>query len=545
MKGNLVRLFKIQSPFNLNLRKESMKIARVSFLFSIIFLLITINGFPQEPSHFSRMDLSVKGRILRIVPSDLNGDSLKDLIVAYRTGYSFDTERWLAVFFQTKAEVFNFSPDVVWRVPEEGSIIDVANIDEQEGEEIILFTTEGVSCYKEMSAKEPPLLEDLIDVDSVTKVAPKEDLSYADYCKDWMGRGKSELLIPGFLTSAFIDSHLLNKILSEKKLPKNSDRPINLERGPHNRLFQKLEIPSFSHYVPGMQEALFSSFAFPSVSSLDENGDQLKDIIALRENRLFVFHQGKDHKLPTSPSKVIELDVLNPREKESGRTRYAVLLDDINEDGVADAYSWKMRAEGFANFVGDSKVFFGKRRTGIGEKPDHILTIPHGYYISTNARDYDGDGKKEISIFSIKFGLWGYVKMFLTHKLKVYINIFKLDQEGRYSTAPTLTDSYSIKIDLSRGFDIPAYQISDFNGDQIQDLIFGTEKDEVSIFLGTGMKNNKLFFKDPSDSIVVDPYAVIIADSLKGDEYNDLIFFYTAGVKSRGKIILMKNNRIW
>jgi hypothetical protein len=524
---------------------EITRMARVGILILIGFFFLNAHGQTQDSSHFSRMGLAVKGQILRIIPSDLNGDSLKDLMVVYRTGFSFNTERWLAVFIQTKGEAFHPSPDIIWEAPEECSIIDVANIDGSAGEEIILLTTNGVSCYREISVKEPPLLEKLIDVDSVTKVPAKKDLFYFDICKDWLGRGKSELLIPGFLTSTFIDSHFLEKILSGKKLPKKLDSPSSLQKGSDDELFHKLEIPSFSHYVPGTQEALFSSFAFPSVSSLDENGDHFKDIIALRENRLFIFHQGQDHKLPASPSKIVELDILTPEEKESNMTHYSVALDDINGDGIADAYAWKMRAEGFANFVGDSRIFFGKKGTGLGEKPDHVLTIPHGYYVSTNSRDYDGDGKKEISLFSIKFGLWGYIKMFLTHKLKVYINIFKLDQDLRYSDIPVLTDSYSIKIDLSREFDIPAYQIADFNGDRNQDLVLGTKMNEFSLFLGTGMKNDMLFFKDPSDSITVDAYPVIAANSLKGDEYNDLIFFYTSGSKSKGKIIVMKNNRIW
>lgn len=524
---------------------QIMKNAKMSFfLFACLFLL-NVDSLPQESTHFSRIELSVKGQVLLIIPSDLNGDSLKDLIVTYRTGFSFEVERWLSIFFQRKGGAFNSSPDIILKVPEESSIIDVANIDDTLGEEIIFFTTKGISVYRELSPKKPPQLESILDVESITKVAAKKDLSYLDYCRDWLGLGKSELMIPGFLFSAFVDSHFLNEIISGRKLKAKADPDSNYDQDRKHDWLPQLEIGSFSEYSVGRQDALLSCFAFPSIFSLDENGDQLKDIIALKENRLFVFHQDRDHKLPASPSKIINLEVLTPEEKGLDLVRFSVILDDLNGDGIADAFARKMRVEGFANFVGDARIFFGKKEKGISEKPDQILTIPYGYYALAHALDYDGNGSKEISIFSVKLGLWGYVKMFLTHRLKVHVNIFMLDENERYPYAPALTDSYSVKIDLSREFDIPVYRIADFNGDQIQDLLFGTEKDELSVFMGTGMKKNKLFSKEASDFFTVDPYPRIAMTSLKDDEYQDLIFFYPVGKKSKGKIILMKNNRIW
>ena len=59
------------------------------------------------------------------------------------------------------------------------------------------------------------------------------------------------------------------------------------------------------------------------------------------------------------------------------------------------------------------------------------------------------------------------------------------------------------------------------------------------------LKKNKLFSKVPSDAMAVDPYPRIAITSLKDDEYQDLIFFYPMGTESKGKIILMENNRIW
>ena len=104
--------------------------------------------------------------------------------------------------------------------------------------------------------------------------------------------------------------------------------------------------------------------------------------------------------------------------------------------------------------------------TGITALPCvHTMAIDFGPIV---ALDYDGNGKKEISIFSVKLGLWGYVKMFLAHRLKVHVHIFMLDENQRYPLAPTLTDSYSVKIDLSREFDIPIYRVADFNGDGIK-----------------------------------------------------------------------------
>lgn len=507
------------------------------------FLLIRADNLSKE-SHFSRFDLSMEGKILQIIPSDLNGDSLKDLIVIYRTGYSFNIERWLAVFFQTSHGRFNSSPDRVWKIPENSSIIDVCNIDEAADEEIIFLTTNGVSYYKGISVKVPPQLKRLLDVSSIAKVAAKKEISQLDFCKDWLGKEKSEFLIPGFTFTTFVDSRLLDEITSGEPSVRKSGFSKDIEHWP-DELHQKLDIPSFASYSPGSHGSLFSSFAFPDIFSLDENGDQLKDIIALREDRLFIFHQTQDHKLPTSPSKVIDLNILTPEEKASDQTYFSVTLDDLNGDNIADAYVWKMRTEGFANFVGDVRIFFGKKETGLSKNPDLILTIPDGYYVLTGARDHDGDGKKEISIFSIKLGLWGYVKMFVTHKIKVYINIFIPDKNGNYPSVPSLSESYSIRIDLSRGFDIPAYRVADLNGDRILDLIFGTEKDEISIFIGTGMKDNKIYSKEASDIFSVDPHPRVVVDSLENDEFNDIAFYYPLGEQSKGKIILMKNNRIW
>ena len=107
-------------------------------------LLLLAGAARAEPQRFEEKKLQVLGDVVAVTAADLDGDGKLDILVGYTSGVGPGTKRSLAIFWN-RGGVFGTSPDLALSL-DEGQVFgfDLADIDGQPGDELLLVTPEGV-----------------------------------------------------------------------------------------------------------------------------------------------------------------------------------------------------------------------------------------------------------------------------------------------------------------------------------------------------------------------------------------------------------------
>ncbi|HXX31119.1 MAG TPA: VCBS repeat-containing protein [Myxococcaceae bacterium] len=499
-------------------------------------LLLLLAGWPAgaaDPQRFEPKKLMVLGDVVVVTAADLDGDGKLDIVAGYTTGVMPNLKRSLAVFWNRDG-VFGTAPDLALGLDDvEAFGFDLADIDGQPGDELLLFTPKGVLARSFRGRAAGPPVTLLEQTTAFPRPAPGA-MPRLRLVQDVSGPGSHELLVPGPRNLT---------VYRKQGAPgyvRASDLALDVQAG-WSSLDQLRRLDRVrSRSVPNFR----ISAAYPSIYIADVDGDGLNDLVATLEDRIAIYRQSPGLSFPTAPSMTRDFAVRTPEELKEAGTQASVTVADVDGDGVADLVVRKLVARGLASVTTTTYVFFGRKGGSYPEVPDQILKGEGATGTDVELFDVTGDGRPDLVVPSVNIGIFAIVKILLNRTLSINFQVFPfLPEKRRFADRPAAERELSFKLNLSGAADIQAIDMfGDYNGDRRVDLAFGTGDDELSIFLGG---RGTLFADSASAQIPVRAVGRVESVDLDGKGRSDMLLYYPATQGHRGEVMLLKNVGPW
>ncbi len=489
-------------------------------------ILLTLNVSGDEDRPFSISTLSVADKLLHIRTQDLDGDGLKDILAVHRKGLEPDETRWISIFWQKENGGFSTAADQSWEIDTLAVIVDTGELTGDSKKEIC-FLTPGAVMYYGLSGEDFDIEpKKLFDAKGLTVFPSKRSIPIVDFVKDWDDDGKDEIAIFGFEGLSIFARDSIGDFSRETRLA------VELSTG----MYGSREAAE-GEEITGLR----ASFRFPATRLLDFDGDGFRDLIAVRGDRVIVYTRNPDNCFVEEPSVDVRFDVRTQQEKIEGTAHANTVVNDLNNDGYADAIVTKQSSKGLSNFRCAINIYYGGEN-GYSKKPEQVIISEGSASETTILRDVNGDGRLDMILPSIKISITSIIRFLLTRSIPINFNIFLLNENDRYSDRPDFSKEVKFKIDFSGETDVQAISLNgDFNGDKRKDFVFGTGEDELSIYLGVSGDKDRLFSKKPAVKIDIPAFGELNSRDLNSDGFSDMIIYYPQSKKRKGTIQVLMN----
>jgi hypothetical protein len=482
----------------------------------------------DEQQDFSLSKLGVAGEILGLIPADLDGDSLLDIVIVHKKGLPPNESRWVSIFWQSANGTYGTAPDQSWELDTLATIVDVGNVVPDPSREICYLTAAGVWYYKLTDHRYSESGTELFGCSAMTVFPSKSQVPTVDFVRDWDGRPGDEVAVFGF------DGLDIYKPDSTGKFGNRSVMHMDLETHLRTSTFG-----TDRERVSGVH----AGFQFPDLTVADYNGDGRADITATLEDRLQVFLQASDGSFSRQPAASVNFDVRTPEEKQEGNAELRTMVADLNNDGFADAVVTKMTAKGLSSFRSVISLFWG-RALGYPTVPDQVIVSEGSASAEVTIRDVNGDGNLDLIMPSMHISIAAIIRILITRNVPITYNIFLCHDGPRYPDRPDFEKEVNYKIDLSGESDTQAMTLDgDFNGDKIRDFVLATGDDELSVYLGSKGNSRDLFAKKPVSKVTADAFGDLIAEDLNHDGASDMLLRYPNTKDKKGFVEVLMNRR--
>lgn len=487
-----------------------------------VTLIPALSPDASAADRFNVYNIRVLDRITEIAAADLNGDGLHDLVVLHTKGYSPDTERWLSLFWQKPDGGFSSAADRTWKLSERVAAIDVGDVLEEPGDELIALTASGASIVRYSDSPDSSSLLPVITGVTGMILPSREQVPLLDFCQDWDGDGLDDILIPG------LDGLSLFIARSETSFadPQMMDMEVRLDLSVgDNDSGSDLDAVSVTRRLPGLIPI-----------DLDRDGD--RDIVAHWDDQVS-FHLQNDGEFSRSPDASCRLDLLTDEEKADGDFEVGVSVIDVDGDGLADLFGGKSASRGVADYSSSVVLHYGDGGLGFAGEPDWSISVQgmsRGRWL-----DIDGDGRKELMLPVIDLGLTDIVRILITKKVKVEFYFYFLSEDRSIPQEPNFTQEVTLKVGFEEEGSAQIVNLrGDYNGDGRKDMVVATGDTELSVFLGKEPSKGELFNRKPAEKIQVGTFGDFKPLDLNGDGRDDMILYYSGHpqMSSRARILV-------
>jgi hypothetical protein len=470
-------------------------------------------------SHFQLQSLAVEGDVASIVASDLDGDRRKDLVAVYKTGVPPYQKRSFAIFWN-RSGVFAPRPDLVLSVDEaETCAFDVGAVGPGPGAELLLVTPRGVSAKafpNRVGAQPRKLVEQVTFFHQpINGELPRVRLIY-----DLAAANSRDLLVPSLGSLAIF------------------------RRG--NGSYEKaaeLEVDMEVSGGPKRNEGIEVRYGFPALHVVDADGDGLRDVIAIQDDRVAIYRQAPGFSFRPQPDFSRDFSVRTAADLRERGTSATTLVADLDGDGFVDLIVRKQVFEGVTSARNTSYVFFG-RKDGFSRQPAEVLESEGVTLFQTQLVDLTGDGRPDLVVPHTSFGVFALIRMLTAKTAKVDFQIFPFDSRLRKFTLEPISDrDLKFRIPLAGDSDLQAVNLTaDVTGDGKPDLIFGSTDEQLDIHPALGGGE---FAATPAETVEVRAAGVLDAVDLNGKGRSDLILHYPKTRGHRGEIMVLTNRGGW
>jgi VCBS repeat protein len=484
---------------------------------AILALLLAAAAAAGAP-RFRVQTLRVDGDVASVVPADLDGDGRKDVLAVYKTGQPPYQRRFFAVFWN-RAGVFAPRPDLTLSVDEaETCAFDVGRTFGA-GEDLLVITPRGVSA-KSFPNRVPAPARKLVEQTTMFHQPILGELPRIRVLADVAGPESHDLLVPALGSLAIFRR-------GAERYEKAAEVMIDMEVTGGPRRNQGIEV----------------RYGFPALHVADSDGDGLRDLFAVQEDRVAIYRQGPGFTFHPQPDFSRDFAVRTPADHLERGTSATTLVADLDGDGIADLIVRKQVFEGVTSARSTSYVFLG-RKDGFGKQPVQELESEGVTLLQPQLLDMDGDGHPDLVVPYTSFGVFALIRMLTAKTAKVTFQIFPFDpRTRRFAPEPASERSLSFRIPLSGDTDLQAVSLAaDVTGDHKPDLIFGAAEEELEIYPALGGGE---FASSPVEVVEVRAAGVLDAVDLDGKGRSDLLLHYPQTGGHRGEIVVLTNLGGW
>jgi hypothetical protein len=440
---------------------------------------------------------------------------LKDILVIHRKGLPPNETRWVSIFWQGSDGSFSTAADQSWELDHEAVIMDIGDVAGDPQTESCYVTPKDVRYHALNGGTFSVEPERLFEAEGLAVFPSKRRVPLINFVRDWNDSGRNDVGVFAF----------------EGLVIHSADQPgqYNSQHLVHIDLDTGMSLP-YRHNHDDKTLGLYASYSFPNLTLLDFDGDGRNDLIANTDERVTVYLRGDDGVYSPEADFDFEFDVLTQEEKIEG---FAEVDTDVEE-------ITKQTFKGLTNFRGVVNVYWGKP-DGYADTPDHVIISEGTASAGAMFWDVNGDGRKDLVMPSVKFSIAAIIRILITRSIRVYFNVYVLDENGSFSDRPDFTKEIKFKIDFSGESDEQATDLEgDYNGDKRTDFVFATNEQELSIFLGVDEKD-RLFSKKAKVKVKADAYGELTSYDLNDDGFSDMVIYYPQSKDRKGTLEVLVN----
>lgn len=496
--------------------KRSVLRTSLSFvLFGFVIGTSTDQLFSGPISLSERQEMKVSGKLKEARSFDFTGDGLRD-IVAISEIQVGGISRWTAsLFIQGAPGLFGSDPDRVVDIDTLATMIAPTILPGQSHGILTYVSPGGIfkQSFDESGKDRGP--ERLIALPTPAMTKAFEGPLFFDYIQDWDGNGRGEVIVydfSGFSLLRFDEGDTLIRV-------------AHISTHPRLKVYHVGGTSDLRRDVP-----LSFRYDFPVVTTGEYNGDGKVDLFIRGREYLAVAVQREmgDYAIP-----VVIRDLSTAlRESEENDVTVAITLADFNGDGLTDISEAWGKGTGLTGTEAEIQLFLGGGVDGFGSRPDQIIEITDALPSLVIFEDLDGDGKDELIVPTIKLGLMSFVRILTSGVVQVKALIFDDDPKRVYEDEPRFVHQLSAQIEFSGQSNVVAGH-GDFNDDRNIDFLFGTRKNEISIYEGMGGRGNRIYSRDPVLILNEESDGFVRTDDLDGNGKADILLYYP----SKGRIL--------
>lgn len=501
-------------------------------LLCFCFVLISFfpfEGYGEGTDLFSAQSLRVEGKMLSVIPANLDGRESVEIIVLHKTGVYPKEKRWISIFSADTLAKYLTTARQQWQVDPAATMFDVGDVSPSPGKEIFYLTGQGIRYYsQDENGNFSTTPHHLLSFPTITVFPAVGSLPRMRLFADWKRNGRKMLLLPQFDSLMFFER-------SRSDEWRKTER-VNIQ--PRTFLYSdQADDGAFRDF------SLHAEFRLPRIFVEDFNGDSHPDLLLTEQESVTVYLRQSDGHFSPKPSVTVVFPV-RPSGKDSETSLFFLSTPvDVNGDKFVDVVLTLTKSTGkflereilifiFLNQQDPDDPFL--------PKPDQIITVD-GITPGVNIEDINGDGREDLLLSYIRVGFWNIFKNLISKRVDLNTSIYLMKNDSRYPTQPDFHSKTSYQIDLTHGISFHGTWPTlggDFSGDGHRDLLIARDE-KITIYPKN--LNGDLFSKPLIQSGIFTSPFMHIAD-LNSDGRDDLLFYEK---KREGKICVLLNTGEW
>ena len=497
--------------------------------FFILTSLFSLEGYSEGADLFSAQFLIVEGKKLAVIPTDLDGRGMFEIVVISKTGVYPKEKRWISIFKADTSARYSATAGQHWEIDLDAAIIDVGDIAPAPGKEIFYLTGDGIRYYpQEHNGNFSATPQNLLSFPTITIFPAAGSLPRGRLFMDWKRNGRKMLLLPQFDSLVFFD----------RAGSEDWQKTERVTVAPRTFLFSdQVNDGAFRDF------SLHAEFRLPRIFVEDFNGDGFPDLLLTEQESVTVHLHQSDGYFAAKPSATIVFPV-RPSGKDSD-TSLSFLLTPIDVNGDKFADMILTLTKGTGKFLERKIIIFiflnrKKPDDPFFSQPDQTITVD-GITPGVNIEDVNGDGRGDLLFSSIRVGFWNIVKNLISKRVDLDTSIYLLRSDNQYPAQPDFNRKTSYRLDLTHGIRFQGTWPTlggDFTGDGHRDLLIARDE-KITIYPKN--QDGDLFSKPLTQSgVFTSPFMHIV--DLNGDGRDDLLFYEK---KMDGKISILLNTGEW
>ncbi|MBI3329323.1 MAG: VCBS repeat-containing protein [Nitrospinae bacterium] len=496
---------------------------QMAFLATLTLIVCAAASWAQS---FAMHDLRVDGRVITVIPADLNRDRRPDLLVISKKGTFPHETRWASVFWQQEGGRFNPHPDLVWEMDPEATVIDVGPLGPDPDEQAIVYLAGSEVRFYRVKDGTRPAPTTLLKVPTFTVFPEPGDLPPWPLIHDWKGMGKPVLGIPQFGKLLLYPIGVDGRLAAPE--PVDIYQPTRVSSGDDaNRLVRDYSLQLM--------------YRFPQLFVRDFNGDGRADLIAAWQEHVAVYLQDASGRFPPHPSQTFHFDLRTDLEKSLRLVLISPLIEDLDQDGYADLILTKMTGRLTERRI--VTAVYLNRRGSLPSRPD--AQIEHeGFATALLVKDINGDGKRDLIFPLVKIGVSNLVRNLLTNRVDVSLLAHLYQGQPAYLPTADWTRSFGYQVDMSDGVMLEGAWPNiegDFDGDGEADLLVAGNG-EISVYLATP---GAFFAREPATRVKVKTSSHLLVRDLNKDGLADMLMWYDREPEWSSVIKVLMNTGRW
>jgi hypothetical protein len=160
-------------------------------------------------------------------------------------------------------------------------------------------------------------------------------------------------------------------------------------------------------------------------------------------------------------------------------------------------------------------------------EPDALLAS-EGILFDPISTDIDGDGRMDLLTRKAQLSFGRIIRALISGGINLELQFYKMTESATYPDEANYSTKTRVRFSRTSGqVDIPTFEVADFDGDGLQDLLLQSVVDELGFY--RGVRSDDLFAETTAKVNVKLPRNGELAESMdiNGDDRIDLIMRYS------------------